>query len=79
MASGRITSASPVGGGFGAMVDVVEPTGADTLVFARVGNQKICGAFADRYNFRSGGCITLAPRPDCVHLFDSPSGVNLMP
>jgi hypothetical protein len=54
MASGRITSALPVGGGFGAMVDVVEHTGADTLVFARVGNQKICGAFADRYNFRSG-------------------------
>ena len=31
------------GGGIEATVEVVEPTGADTLVFASVGNQKICG------------------------------------
>lgn len=67
------------GGAFGATVDVVEPTGADTLIFARVRNHKICSAFADLYNFRSGECITLAPRFDCVHLFDAPSDVNLMP
>ena len=41
-------------GGFDATVDVVEPTGADTLVFARAGNQKICGAFSERYNFKPG-------------------------
>ncbi|MGE0118732.1 MAG: ABC transporter ATP-binding protein [Dongiaceae bacterium] len=64
--------------GFDAVVEVVEPTGASTLVFARVGNQKICGAFADRYNFRPGERITLAPRLDCVHLFDAQSGINLM-
>jgi len=66
------------GGGFGAMVDVVEATGADALVFARAGNQRICGAFAERYNFRLGERIALAPRLDCVHLFDAQSGVNLM-
>jgi len=66
------------GGGVDATVDVVEPTGADTLVFARIGNQKICGAFADRYSFRPGERIALAPRLDCVHLFDAQSGVNLM-
>ena len=65
-------------GGFEATVDVVEPTGADTLVFARAGNQKICGAFAERYSF-AGERIALAPRLDCVHLFDAQSGVNLMP
>jgi len=64
-------------GGFDATVDVVEPTGADTLVFARAGNQKICGAFAERYSFKPGERITLAPRLDCVHLFDAQSGVNL--
>jgi multiple sugar transport system ATP-binding protein len=69
-----------VAGGTGvqAVVDVVEPTGADTLVFARVGNQKICGAFAERYTFRPGERIALAPRLDCVHLFDAQSGINLM-
>ena len=67
------------GGGFDATVDVVEPTGADTLVFARIGGQKICGAFAERYSFKPGERIALAPRLDCVHLFDAQSGVNLMP
>jgi multiple sugar transport system ATP-binding protein len=66
------------GGGVDATVDVVEPTGADTLVFARIGNQKICGAFADRYSFRPGERIALAPRLDSVHLFDAQSGSNLM-
>jgi multiple sugar transport system ATP-binding protein len=57
---------------------VVEPTGDDTLIFARIGNQKICGAFAERYGFRPGERIALAPRLDSVHLFDAQSGINLM-
>ncbi|MDP9136681.1 MAG: sn-glycerol-3-phosphate ABC transporter ATP-binding protein UgpC [Pseudomonadota bacterium] len=65
-------------GGVEAMIEVVEPTGADTLVFARIGKQKICGAFAERYGFRPGERIALAPRLDCVHLFDAQSGINLM-
>jgi multiple sugar transport system ATP-binding protein len=66
------------GKGVEATVEVVEPTGADTLVFARIGNQKICGAFSERYGFRPGERIALAPRLDCVHLFDAQSGSNLM-
>jgi multiple sugar transport system ATP-binding protein len=65
-------------GGVQAEVEVVEPTGADTLVFARIGRQKICGSFAERHGFRPGQRIGLAPRLDCVHLFDGQSGVNLM-
>jgi multiple sugar transport system ATP-binding protein len=64
--------------GVEATVEVVEPTGADTLVFARIGNQKICSAFSERYGFRPGERITLAPKLDCVHLFDAQSGINLM-
>ena len=64
--------------GVDATVEVVEPTGADTLVFARIGNQKICGAFSERHGFRPGERIALAPRLDCVHLFDAQSGINLM-
>jgi multiple sugar transport system ATP-binding protein len=66
------------GKGFEATVEVVEPTGADTLVFARIGNQKICSAFGERYGFRPGERITLAPKLDRVHLFDAQSGINLM-
>jgi multiple sugar transport system ATP-binding protein len=66
------------GEGIDAMVEVVEPTGADTLVFARIGNQKICGAFSERHGFRPGERIALAPRLDCVHLFDAQSGINLL-
>jgi multiple sugar transport system ATP-binding protein len=64
-------------GGFDATVDVVEPTGADTLVFARAGRQKICGAFAERHSFKPGERITLVPRLESVHLFDAETGVNL--
>ncbi len=66
------------GGGIEATVEVVEPTGADTLVFASVGDQKICGSFSERRDFRPGARIALAPRLNCVHLFDAQSGINLM-
>jgi multiple sugar transport system ATP-binding protein len=66
------------GEGLDVTVEVVEPTGADTLVFARIGNQKICGAFSERHGLRPGERIALAPRLDCVHLFDAKSGINLM-
>jgi multiple sugar transport system ATP-binding protein len=67
------------GEGVDATVEVVEPTGADTLVFARLGNQKICGAFSERHGFRPGERIALAPRLECVHLFDAQSGTSMMP
>ncbi len=38
----------------------------------------LCGACAERFNFRPGERIALAPRLDCAHLFDAQSGVNLM-
>ncbi len=66
------------GEGVEATVEVVEPTGSDTLVFARIGKQKICGAFSERYAFQPGERIALAPRMDSVHLFDAQSGNNLM-
>ncbi len=64
--------------GVDATVEVVEPTGDDTLVFAWVGKQKICGAFSERYGFRPGERIALAPRLNSVHLFDAQTGINLM-
>ncbi|MGQ0674521.1 MAG: ABC transporter ATP-binding protein, partial [Rhodospirillales bacterium] len=65
------------GSGIKAVVDVVEPTGADTLVFARVGGQMVCGAFAERHDFKPGQTIALAPQLASIHLFDAQSGNNL--
>ncbi len=65
------------GAGVKVVVDVVEPTGADTLVFARVGAQSICGAFAERHSFKPGEVIALEPQLASVHLFDATSGNNL--
>ena len=65
------------GAGVRAVVDVVEPTGADTLVFARLGQQSICGAFAERCSFKPGETIALEPQLASIHLFDAKSGDNL--
>ena len=63
-----------LGDGFAALVSVVEPTGADTYVFSEVGGTPICATFAQRHTFRPGEQITLQPRLESIHLFDSESG-----
>lgn len=62
------------GAGVPATVKVVEPTGADTLVFADLGGVEICGSFAERHDFRPGRPIELLPRLDAVRLFDATTG-----
>jgi multiple sugar transport system ATP-binding protein len=61
-------------GGVPATVTVVEPTGADTFVYCRVGEHEICGSFSERHEFKPGAPINLAPRLDAVHLFDAKTG-----
>jgi len=63
--------------GFPARVSVVEPTGAETLVFLRFGESEIIAAFRDRHDFEPGQTVTLRPRPDKAHLFDGASGERL--
>ena len=65
------------GSGLPAEVGVVEPTGADTLVFCKVGGEDICAEFTERHSFRPGQQIRLLPRTDVVHLFDEASGRRL--
>ncbi len=60
--------------GVPATVKVVEPTGADTFVFCRIGGQEICGSFSERHEFKPGAEIRLQPRLDAVHLFDAGTG-----
>jgi multiple sugar transport system ATP-binding protein len=60
-----------------AEVSVVEPTGSETQVFAKVGGQKIVGVFRERVVAKSGDAFMLSPNLDAVHLFDGKTGARL--
>lgn len=64
-------------GGIEAEVAVVEPTGSETQVIARVGAQDIIAVFRDRHPIAAGDRIGLRPRTSAVHLFDRESGMRL--
>ena len=66
-----------LGGPVNAQVTVVESTGSETQVFAKLGQQKIIGVFRDRVEEPSGGTIAMTPNAELVHLFDGESGQRL--
>ncbi|MGI9409589.1 MAG: ABC transporter ATP-binding protein [Hyphomicrobiaceae bacterium] len=63
--------------GIPAEVIVVEPTGSETQVVARLGGQDFIGVFRERHNFHPGEMINLLAQPDTAHLFDKNSGEHL--
>jgi multiple sugar transport system ATP-binding protein len=63
--------------GVGAKVIVVEPTGADTQVFADLAGTQISAVFSERHAFKPDQTIRLQPRLESVHLFDAASGRHL--
>jgi multiple sugar transport system ATP-binding protein len=63
--------------GVEAEVVVVEPTGSETQIVARVGTQDIIAVFRDRHAVTPGEKIKLAPRASAAHLFDKESGKRL--
>ncbi|CAG9168860.1 ABC transporter ATP-binding protein [Cupriavidus respiraculi] len=65
------------GDGIGADVVVVEPTGSETQIAARLGGHDLVAAFRDRVDARPGGRLVLTPRAEHVHLFDASSGRRL--
>ena len=62
------------GDGFEAEVVVIEPTGSETQLFARLGGQEIVAIFRERHEFAPGQKIRLKPRALAAHLFDQTSG-----
>jgi multiple sugar transport system ATP-binding protein len=60
-----------------AEVSVLEPTGSETQVFAKLGTQKIVGVFRERIVAKPGDRLPITPNLDAVHLFDAESGVRL--
>jgi multiple sugar transport system ATP-binding protein len=65
------------GAGAPAEVSVVEPTGAETLVFGRIAGKDITAVFRERHQFAPGQQIHLAPDLGAVHLFDKGTGQRI--
>jgi len=58
-------------GGLPLVVVVVEPTGSETHVICRFGQQDVVAVFRERHAFTAGQVISLCPAPDQVVLFDA--------
>jgi multiple sugar transport system ATP-binding protein len=60
-----------------AEVHVVEPTGSELQVVAKLGGEEIVAVFRERHRFNPGQRIRLRPDPRMVHLFDDATGERL--
>ncbi|WP_029004081.1 ABC transporter ATP-binding protein [Azorhizobium doebereinerae] len=56
---------------------VVEPTGSEILVIARLGEQEIACLFRERLSLKPGETIHIAPQAGVTHLFDGATGRRL--
>jgi multiple sugar transport system ATP-binding protein len=64
-------------GGTEAEVLVVEPTGSELQIAAKLGGEEIVAIFRERHDFKPGDKIRLSADPRVAHLFDAPSGERL--
>jgi multiple sugar transport system ATP-binding protein len=63
--------------GFSGNVELIEPTGAETLVFSKISGQELCIRSNERCSFGPGATIGLSPDLDKVLLFDAGSGARI--
>jgi multiple sugar transport system ATP-binding protein len=60
-----------------AEIMVVEPTGSEVQVVARLGGEPVVALFRERHHFKPGDVIRLKPDARLVHLFDERSGQRI--
>jgi multiple sugar transport system ATP-binding protein len=60
-----------------AEVQVIEPTGSELQVVAKLGGEDVIAVFRERHQFKPGDKIRLKPDPQLVHLFDETTGKRL--
>ena len=60
-----------------AEVLVVEPTGSELQIVAKLGGEDVIAVFRERHQFKPGDKIKLRPDPKVVHLFDEATGKRL--
>jgi multiple sugar transport system ATP-binding protein len=63
--------------GVAADIQVVEPTGSEIQVVARLGGEEIVAVFRERHQFKPGDKVRLKPDARFVHLFDETTGKKL--
>ena len=63
--------------GFPVVVSVVEPTGSETHLVVKLGNEPLVVTLRDRIAVSPGETIHLQPDMEKVHLFDAQSGARL--
>ncbi len=66
-----------LGGELRPQVTVIEPTGAETQVIARLAGEKIIGVFRERVSVMPGETIAMSPDNSLVHLFDAKTGKRI--
>ncbi|HYR27177.1 MAG TPA: TOBE domain-containing protein, partial [Thermoanaerobaculia bacterium] len=67
-----------LGGAIKAIVDVVEPIGHESIVYATSGSEKLVAIFDPHDTPRIGDTLALSVDPARVHLFDAATG-NALP
>jgi multiple sugar transport system ATP-binding protein len=60
-----------------AIIQVVEPTGSEIQVAAKLGGEEIVAVFRERHRFQPGDVVRLRPDPSLTHLFDQATGHRL--
>ena len=60
-----------------ARVEVVEPTGADTMLMCTIGSQPLTVVVRDRTPLQPGDAVPLSPELDKLHVFDVAGGRSL--
>jgi multiple sugar transport system ATP-binding protein len=63
--------------GADAQVQVIEPTGSELQVVAKLGGEDVIAVFRERHAFRPGDKIRLRPDPRLVHMFDETTGLRI--
>ncbi|WP_025246762.1 ABC transporter ATP-binding protein [Candidatus Sodalis pierantonius] len=72
----------PADTGIEAQVTVVEPTGSETIVMLsakELSDTPFCMVLRERRNLRPGEPVFLMPKPHCEHLFETGSGLRVLP
>jgi multiple sugar transport system ATP-binding protein len=70
-------TALPLAGAIPATVVVTEPTGAETLVIARLGGSDLTLVFHERIHVNPGDTLRIAIHESAVHVFDKETGQRL--
>jgi len=64
-------------GGLVGVIDVIEPMGAEKLVWIKRDEQVLCAKLDAAFNQRVGDSVWLNAEPENIHVFDKQSGVRL--